>query len=90
MQSKDDKVGNKTINKEGKEGEKKREKKIEIDSQKKKNSPYCGFCVCVKNNKAFFSYWSENMPFFLAKLVFSHCCMLISRKPIKRRGIGEK
>ena len=36
MQNKDDKVGNKTINKEGKEGEKKRERKIEIDSQKKK------------------------------------------------------
>ena len=36
MQNKDDKVGNKTIDKEGKEGEKKRERKIEIDSQKKK------------------------------------------------------
>ena len=64
MQSKDDKVGNKTINKEGKEGEKKREKKIEIDSQKKKNSPYCGFCVCVKNNKAFFHIGRKICLFF--------------------------
>ena len=54
MQSKDDKVGNKTINKEGKEGEKKREKKIEIDSQKKKNSPYCGFAYASKTIKLFF------------------------------------
>ena len=36
MQNKDDKVGNKTINKERKEGEKKRERKIEIDSQKER------------------------------------------------------
>ena len=35
MQNKDDKVSSKTTNKEGKEGEKKRERKIEIDSQKK-------------------------------------------------------
>ena len=35
MQSKDDKVGNKTINKEGKEGKRERERKIEIDSKKK-------------------------------------------------------
>ena len=38
MQKKDDKVGNITANKEGKEAEKReRERKIEIDSQKIKN-----------------------------------------------------
>ena len=40
MQSKDDKVGNKNINKEGKEGGEKRERKIEIDSQKKQKSKF--------------------------------------------------
>ena len=90
MQNKDDKVGNKTINKEGKEGEKKRERKIEIDSQKKKNCPNFGFCACVKNNKAFFQVGRKTCLFVLAKLVFSHRCMLISQKPVKRRGIGEK
>ena len=90
MQNKDDKVGNKTINKEGKEGEKKRERKIEIDSQKEKNCPNFDFCACVKNNKAFFQVGRKICLFVLAKLVFSHRCMLISRKPVKRRGTGEK
>ena len=48
MQKKDDKVGNTTVNKEGKE-EKKRERegKIEIDSQKKPTSKFMR-----KNKKA--------------------------------------
>ena len=49
MQKKDDKVSNKTANKEGKEGKKReRERKIEVDSLKK-TSPNFGFCACVKN-----------------------------------------
>ena len=47
MQKKDDKVGNKPANKQGKEGKKtERERKIEFDSQKSQN------CACVKNKKA--------------------------------------
>ena len=54
MQNKDDKVGNKTINKEGKEGEKKRERKIEIDSQKKKTVQILTFAHAWKTIKLFF------------------------------------
>ena len=45
MQKKDDKVGNKTTNKEKKEGKKgERERKIEIDGKKKKKKK-CKFSV---------------------------------------------
>ena len=49
MQKKDDKVGNTTVNKEGKEEKKKRERerKIEIDSPKKSTSKFMR-----KNKKA--------------------------------------
>ena len=54
MQKKDDKVGNKTTNKEKKEGKKgERERKIEIDGKKKKKkSVNFLFCAFVKNKKA--------------------------------------
>ena len=73
MQKKDDKMSNKTANKEGKEGEKReRERKIEVDSLKK-TSPNFGFCACVKNKKAvLLRQISRKKTFFLAKLVFSH------------------
>ena len=46
MQKKDDKVGNKTTNKEKKEGKKgERERKIEIDGKKKKKKNKCKFSV---------------------------------------------
>ena len=49
MQNKDDKVGNKTTNKQERQRKKKsKREKIEIDSQKKVQ----GFCACVKNKKA--------------------------------------
>ena len=42
MQMKDDKAGNKSANKEGKEGKKReRERRIEIDSQKSLNFGLC-------------------------------------------------
>ena len=69
MQKKDDKVGNTTVNKEGKEEKKiERERKIEIDSQK---SPRPNLCV---KTKKLFNYirLAGKYPFFLAKLVFSH------------------
>ena len=51
MQNKDDKVGNKTANKQERQRKKReQERKIEIDSQKK--GPNFGFCACVKNKKA--------------------------------------
>ena len=55
MQKKDDKVGNKTTNKEKKEGKKgERERKIEIDGKKKKKKTSANFLFCafVKNKKA--------------------------------------
>ena len=47
MQKKDDKVGNKTANKEGKKraGEK-------DQNRFAKKSPNFGFCACVKNKEA--------------------------------------
>ena len=66
MRTKDDQVGNKTANKDGKEGKRERERKIVIDSPKK--GRYFGF---LQNS-------------FLAIL------MLISRKLVQRREIGEK
>ena len=49
MQNKDDKVGNKTTNKQERQRKKReQERKIQIDSQKKVQ----GFCACVKNKKA--------------------------------------
>ena len=50
MQKKDDKVGNKTANKERKEGEKRAREKARNRFAKK--SPNFGFCKCVKNKKA--------------------------------------
>ena len=56
MQKEDDKVGNITANKEGKEAEiRERGRKIEIDSQKIKIkiSPNQGFCAAWKTKKLF-------------------------------------
>ena len=51
MQSKDDKVGNKTANKQERQRKKReQERKIEIDLQKKVH--IFGFCACMKNKKA--------------------------------------
>ena len=50
MQKKDDKVGNKTTYKEEKQRKKREwEKKIEIDSQKKKSKFWLGACAKNKN-----------------------------------------
>ena len=48
MQKEDDKVGNKTANKQ--EGQRKKESKI--DRFTKEKGPNFGFCTCVKNKKA--------------------------------------
>ena len=47
MQKKDDKVGNKTANKEGKEGKKQSERERSKLIRKKSQN-----CACVKNKKA--------------------------------------
>ena len=47
MQNKDDKVGNKTANNEGKEGKKETGRERSKWIRKKKN-----FCACVTNKKA--------------------------------------
>ena len=77
MQKKDDKVGNKTTNKEKKEGKKgERERKIEIDGKKKKKKTSANFLFCafVKTRKLF-NYArlvGKYAFFFFAKLIFSH------------------
>ena len=69
MQKKDDKVGNKTANKEGKK--KKREGKIEIDSPKKVQ--ILAFAHEWKTKKLFnYVRLVGKYVFFLEKLVFSH------------------
>ena len=69
MQKKDDKVGNKTANKEGKK--KKREGKIEIDSPKKVQ--ILAFAHEWKTKKLFnYVRLVGKSVFFLEKLVFRH------------------
>ena len=50
MQKKEDKVGNKTTNKD----EKKQKKRVREKDRNRfaKRSPNFGFCACVKNKKA--------------------------------------
>ena len=62
MQKKEDKVGNKTTNKEGKKQKWKRERKIEIDSPTREKQEKLFNHVRLVGKYAF----------FLAKLVFSH------------------
>ena len=77
MQKKDDKVGNKTTNKEKKEGKKgERERKIEIDGKKKKKKQVQIFCFAHSwKTRKLFNYVrlvGKYAFFFLAKLIFSH------------------
>ena len=76
MQKKDDKVGNITANKEGKEGKKReRERKIEIDSRKIKikKVQILAFAHAWKTKKLFdYIILVGKYAFFLAKLIFSH------------------
>ena len=69
MQKKDDKVGNKTANKEGKKRQ--RERKIEIDSPKEVQ--ILAFAHVWKTKKLFnYVRLVGKYVFFLEKLVFSH------------------
>ena len=68
MQKKDDKVGNKTANKEGKKRE--RERKMENDSPKKVQ--ILAFAHVWKTKKLFNYVSLVGKFFFLEKLVFSH------------------
>ena len=82
MQKKDQKVGNKTANKERKEKKKEdRERKIEIDSQKKTKKVHILSFAHVRKTKKLFNYVRlvGNMPFFLQNL-FLAFVMIISRK----------
>ena len=76
MQKKDDKVGNKTANKEERQSEKSvRERQIKINSRPHpppEKKPNFGLCACVKNKKKLFN----NVRFvrkyaFFAKPIFS-------------------
>ena len=82
MQKKDQKVGNKTANKERKEGKKEdRERKIEIDSQKKTKKCKFWLLRMREKQKKLFNYVRlvGNMPFFLQNS-FLAIGMIISRK----------
>ena len=71
MQNKDDKVGNKTANKQERQREKReQERKIEIDSQKQVQ--ILAFAHEWKTKKLFnYVRLVEKHAFFLAKLIFS-------------------
>ena len=71
MQNKDDKVGNKTANKQERQRKKReQERKIEIDSQKKVE--ILGFAHAWKTKKLFnYARLVKKHAFFLAKLFFS-------------------
>ena len=71
MQNKDDKVGNKTANKQERQREKReQERKIEIDSQKKVQ--ILAFAHAWKTKKLFnYVRLVEKHALFLAKLFFS-------------------
>ena len=81
-------MGYKTADKEGKErGKRERERKIEIDSQKKVQ--ILVFALAWKTKKLFYYVrLVGNMPFSLQNS-FLATIMLICRKPVQRRGIGE-
>ena len=89
MQNKDDKVGNKTANKEEMQRKKReQERKIEIDSQKKVQ--ILAFVQVWKTKKLFnYGRLVEKHAFSLQNS-FSAFLTLISWKPVQRRGIGEK
>jgi len=93
MQKKDDKVGNKTANKEERQRKKNvRERQIKIDSRPHSlpdKRPNFGLCACVKNQKLFNDVRFVRKYAFFAKLIFFAVLMLISRKPVQRRGISE-
>ena len=83
MQEKEDKVGHKKANKEERQRkEKERERKIEIDSEKKFKFRLVG--MHEKQKAVYLRPSSRKICFF--------CCtlMLISRKPVQRRGTGKK
>ena len=87
---KDGRVGKKTANKEERKRKKKeRERKIEKYSQKSQNF---GLCACLINKKAvWLRDWSEKNAVFVAKFILTILlAMLIGRKPVQRRGRGEK
>ena len=81
MQKKDDKVGNKTVNKEERQRKKQRARE---------KSKFWLLHMCEKQESCLItSDWSENMPLFLQNS-FLATLMLISRKLVQRRRIGEK
>ena len=70
MQNKDDKVGNKTANKQERQREKReQERKIEIDLQKKVH--ILAFAHAWKTKKLNYVRLVKKHAFFLAKLFFS-------------------
>ena len=91
MQKKDDKVVNKTTKKEGKK-ESEREKSKWIRKKKttlNKSKFWLLRMRQSKKSRLITSGWSENMPFSLQNSLLA-IVMLISRKPVQRRGTGEK
>ena len=73
MQKKDDKVGNKTANREkGKRKKRKRERKIERDSPKKKQVQILACAHALKTDLFNYVRSVGKYAFLSAKLIFSH------------------
>ena len=103
MQKKDDKVGNKTANKEERQRKKReRERKIEKDLTKNNNwlvhmrekqkSCFKNYVLLVGKYFIFifiYLFFLHKHFYIGAKLILA-ILMLISRKPVQRGGIGEK
>ena len=90
MQNKDDKVGYKTANKQERQRKKReQERKIEIDSQKEVE--ILAFAHAWKTKKLFnYIRLVEKHAIFSLQNSFLAFLMLISCKPVQRRGTGEK
>ena len=85
MQKKDDKVGNNKRGKEGEKGAREKERK-----RLAKRVQILALRMHEKQKKRFhFFRLVEKYAFFLQN-TFSAIPMLISQKPVQRRGIGEK
>ena len=94
MQKKDDKVGNEDANKEERQSKKgEQEKEMEIDSKKKTTKKMSKFWLLRmrEKQKSLLNYARlvGKYVFFLENS-FSAILMLMSRKLVQRRDVGEK
>ena len=101
MQKKDDKVGNKTANKEERQRKKReRERKIEKDLTKNNNwlvhmrekqkSCFKNYVLLVGKYFIFIYLFFLHKHYYISAKLILAILMLIRRKPVQKRGTGEK